>query len=628
LALASGACHEEDSTYLARLETPHGTVSIEAAAKPRPAVGGDLLHEGDVVETGPQSGATVVFRPGDSLALGPNTRLALSRDGTAVAELRAVVLSGSVHATSSGAFSFYLGVPSATASFGSMQAELDVSANDGFAVRVGTVEVGLATGGTATIAAGQSLTLAGLVVPLGPGPHPAKKPSAPITLAVIAGDPRQVQIQGTGREAWVAAGRRATMGAGDAVRTRAANGTRLEMAQVASVDLAPKTELAVQAAEADQSGPRGRYSLKQGAVHLHSQRRDDQLPVHEVETPAGTIRVAPGLETADVEISAAADLSTRILVRLGDVTLPSGETIPPGSAARLHDGKLDLQPLAATFVEVSPEAKTNIHVDDDVPAVRFLWKSAEAKPTPSTIEVARDRRYQEFLFRETVPGNDLVYDRLALGRYFWRVRTGAVQQEGQVEVDRASARPCSRCQRRNTVDETGESTIVQFQKALPSITLRWQSVANASKYRIKVFVDGALETPQVDQLVDNTTLALAGGRLKEGHYFWFVQALDAQSNDMGKSRMNTLSIARNYDVEDLELWTPRPAAKPKAGPLAVTGQIPSGRRLTINGVQVEVDSRGIFSHTLALGKGPNQLVIRTSGASGPVQYFVREIRGI
>jgi len=618
------ACRPAPDT-LATLAQLAGDVSLRRGEAIAAGKNGARLIDGDLVTTGADSSAVVDFSGGNTIRLGPNSSLVVKRTGGATAKLGVVLTAGSAHAASSGTgMRFSLGTPYGMIELGQSASAVDVSTQQGLTVRLGSIEVTALDGTKSVLETGNSMTAAGLVVRLETKKADAPRVLAPLNFVLLA-NPGQVQVRRANETAWKKADKRDILAAGDALRTRKAGRTRLQVGTTAAIVIEPESELALQSGEHAADSSHSRYELNAGSASFEADRIDKAAVVHEVTVAGKTVKIEAGDLAARVQVSAIGKGRADVEVRSGQATLPNGEIIEAGKAATLEaDGKASApRPLAAAFIELKAGNATELRASGTPPPVRFTWPAKGA--APYTLEVALDAGFNKRVLAEEVHENALVSDELRYGKYFWRVRLEGAWVAGSVDVAHARDNECPTCKRRNIIDDSGENTVVYFQKTLPAITLRFAAVPGASSYGVKVFADGSFDTPKIDEKTNETSLALESGRLSEGRYFWLVRAVDAAGKELSSGHMNGLTVAYDNAVQDIEIRAPRPGAKVSGETLTTEGVVALASKLFVNGKQVQLDAKGRFRQTVPVSHGLMQLVYRTIEQNGVERYYVRDV---
>ncbi len=594
---------------------------------------GTGLYETDTVSTGADGHVTLTFPGGNTLTLAPSTTVVIRRGGATGTTLGAVVLSGSARAASPGATTLLaIGSPFGMTELGSSQLVVDVDLSRGISVLVGEVTV-VKDGASTTLAAGNALSIDGLVVPIAgatnldvAGLTTILKPQQATLIAA-----RGVQVQTPGVSDWVAAEPRQQLDHGAGVRTRKAKGTQVRFDDGSAVVLSPNAELRFEEAQGSDQQQRARYAVTSGAADLHLTRREGVEATHQVTVAGLGIDVRPGDREADVELRSLPAGAYEVGVRFGRVRLSDGTEIEAGTAITVKDGKpvSDTRPVAPADVELRAGTTSVVYYQGGIPPVAFDWRAdtTENAAASSQITVASDKTFKDVVFSETVRKAGFVYDGFKAGRYFWRVKSGDSLREGSLLIQRGGENDCANCKRTNVIQDTGEKTVVYFQQALPAITFQWKAVAGAVQYRVKIFEDGAFERPHLEATSETTSLAFQAGAIEDGKYFWLVSAVDAAGKAIGGTgRTNGLEIAYDNVINDLVIRSPKNGQRVSGDRVVTMGELALGARLFINGKQADLDAKGRFKVSVVLPHGERTVVYRTQAADGVQRFYLRELK--
>jgi hypothetical protein len=611
----------EPAAVVARLMASAGTVTVRTGESSTTGVLGLGLIENDVVSTGDDGQASVDFEGGNAITLGPNTSLLIKRSGSSAAQFGIVLLKGEARASSrANSLLFAIGTPFGFTEIGGGESDVSLSATEGIVVHMGVIELTTKDGAKRTIQAGNTLTLDGMIVPIG-----GAIVLEPMVFILLA-NPAQVQVKRAGETDWRAPTKRDQVVVGDSVRTRKATGTRLQLGSHAGVVLDPQSELTLHEATSSQKGERAAYALASGNAVVELSRGDDvKEQVHEIEVAGQKVKIEPGALQANVEVSASASGRAQVSVREGKATLENGAVIEAGSVVNLEKGKpaSEARPLAQTYVSLRAPGNATVYYSSDVPPVSFSWSGE--RPGPYEFELAKDKEFKQILVREQLTKNGYIHDRLRAGRYYWRVKLDGEWKASSVSLEKNRDEDCKNCKRTNIIDDTGENTVVYFQKALPAISLRWGATPGAANYRVKVFADGAFDKAIVDQQVAETTVAFPAGTFAENRYFWLVMAMNAQGQDVAPGKMNSLTIAYDNAVADIDIKGPKSGTVVTTANVSTNGEVELGSKLYVNGKIAELDKKGRFKMTIELAKGGNQVVYRTVDGKGVERMYVRDV---
>ncbi|MEZ4271274.1 MAG: hypothetical protein R3C68_07530 [Myxococcota bacterium] len=632
ISLCGCSLWQEPPDPIAYLQAMNGEVTQESSGKVLAAQTGAKLFEGDIISTGNGSSARLTFEGGNVIELGANASLVIRRTGVAVANIGGVLLAGQATATSEGrGVILTIGTPFGMTRLGDSASELLLDAKKGIEVLVGQISVALQDGQIRQISAGSMMSIEGIVVPVSgvaanQGTDESNIVLDPITI-VLTTSSQQTQIKRKDESNWQRANKSDTLNSGDSIRSRRGSDTAIEFGDNAAVKLAPQTQLVLGDSHGNADIHQATYSLNGGTAHIEIDAKNDIIAVHEVHIDNTSLRVRPGLEKALVDLTAGPGGRSSILVRQGVVELPNSTIIEAGTAATLQDGviKGSVFPLAKTGINLKPASSTVVNYKDSIPPVAFSWPENSDAAGGYEFEIATDRDFEKTILRERISRNQFVYDRLEPGRYYWRVRTKDDLSRGTIKIQKSVEQKCRHCKRTNVINDTGEKTVVYFQKVLPAITFRWEPVEGAVKYRLKLFSDGDFNAPKVDSVVDDTFTRLESGRITEGKYYWLVSAINQAGNDISTGKTNSLEIAYDNAIPDLLINSPAFGAKVTKSRVATYGEVPLGARLYIDDREIEVDRQGRFRDQVRLSKGLNILFFHTLGKNGIEYYYPHEV---
>ncbi len=596
-----------------------GEVSVQVGDDKSPGAPGMSLYESDIVATGDKSSAGVSFEGGGVMSLGPNSALIIRRASATAAHLGAVLLQGSVKATGkAGGARFTLGTPFGYAELGGdADTEVSFSKEEGLRVLLGAIEIIDSDGKRTRIEKDGGLDAEGRLL--------AKKPlAAPVAMSIVlTANPAQVKVRGKDDADWRKAERKEELQGGEAIRTRKTTSTSLDVGEHGRVALQANSELKVIDAVALEGEDKARYELLGGGAVFGLERQEGVAASHEVKLASQQVTIEPGLAAAKVAVQATADGGV-VTVRQGRARLASGDVIEPGYTLNIgRDGASELVPLASTKVELRAGTNAVVQHDGAIPALKLTFASDDISP-PYEVQIATDRDFAKLVWHEQLSRPELVTDELGNGQYFWRVRVGDSWRAGSFGIERGRENECQNCKRQNIIDETGENTVVYFQKTLPAITMRWPKVEGAEKYRIKLFQSDAVDKPLIDEALAETTFTLAPGRLSEDSYVWLVQALAQDGKELTQGRINALNITYDNAVVDLRIRTPARKATVKTASIVSSGEVRLGSRLWINGAAVALDKKGRFRESIKLATGTNQITYKTS-SGGVERFYLRQV---
>jgi hypothetical protein len=173
----------------------------------------------------------------------------------------------------------------------------------------------------------------------------------------------------------------------------------------------------------------------------------------------------------------------------------------------------------------------------------------------------------------------------------------------------------------NVVPDTGVQTRILFQGKVPRLTFQWEEHPGAAGYAVRVYAEDDLETPQIEERTAERSLALAPGRLREGTYYWYQAALDANGKLLKSNQMNKLVLVFDNAATLMRIDAPRPGERPADGRIEVRGRAPIGASVSVNGKEILVADDGRFEQVVAdIAPGSLLLFQLKRPGQGPVFY--------
>jgi hypothetical protein len=639
------SCHEEEQQPpVAHLATAAGAVTVRPGGREatEPGAAGAGLYIEDIVSTGPDGAAAVEFDGGNKIDLGANTSLVIRRQGGAQAAVGAVLLAGTARAASSGkGLRLTIGTPFGLAEIGGTKVSvLNVSIENGLRVEVGQVEVvsqkdGV-NGAAQTLDAGMGLSIDGVVLRAGSatidgltvgvgGEKAGEIVLKPLSVTLLA-NPKQAMVMVAGDKTWKQAKKRALLNAGDRVHIKKGGTGRVQIGEEAALTLKSDSIMDYLGSGGADDRAEASYAIRQGGAQISLLKRGQKAVEHKIQVGSSTLSVRPTVREADVDVSTTKNGGAQVTVRFGQVEI-DGQTIEAGQTFDLSkEGKVVGTPraLATTKIDVHPRTSTIVYYDKRVPAINFDW-TGEGASKNAVVEIASDKDFKQITAAEQMSKTSLILDGLQPGKFYWRVG-GEAGKRGLVQIMEEASNDCANCKRTNTIEDTGEKTVVYYQQALPAIILRWKETPGTAQYNLKVFADGEFDTPLVDEKLTETKRAFDAGRFAEGKYYWLVTSLDKAAKELATGRMNSLQITYDNAITALVIRAPKQGAKVSGGSFTTQGEAELGAKVYLNGKRIEVDENGRFTEAVTLKPGLNQLVYRVVAADGVERYYLREVQ--
>ncbi|MEL6544761.1 MAG: hypothetical protein AAFQ82_09050, partial [Myxococcota bacterium] len=558
LALLVSACTGSSATPAAKVRGVAGSAEVRAQnAAATPALQGQALFPGDVVQTGDDGAMTIEFQSGNVIELLPNTTIEIGKEGAAGTTVGAIVIDGEAKARSSGGgevLRIGLAFENRILEIGTGPVEI-LLGEESVEVLVGTIEVIGEDGQREAVEAGEVFQVGGVVIEADEEEEEDAVLEAEPVVITLLSNPRFTQLKRAGESTWSRPKKSDTLQQGDTIRTRR-RGAIMAFDDASRVVLDSDSEITVGESKRDGERSGSSYTLASGGARVRL-RSDEQAPTaeHAVSMGATQVLVKPGARDADVALKATADGRGRVEVQLGQAELADGTKIGPGQAVSIENGAATAEPgeIAVSNVQLRTGLASVVYYASTKPPVVFSWKQSDGDPQYD-LQLSRSKDFSgEPVFEERLSRTRFVYEKLDEGQYFWRVKAvGGEWKRGSFRVKKGSPSRCGKnCGRENRVRDTGVKTVVYFQQALPSITLMWDAMEGAANYRLKVFRDGEFERPTVDQTLKGTQRKFKAGQLVEGKYFWLVNALDEANKELRTGGTNGLEIKFDNSAVDI-----------------------------------------------------------------------------
>ncbi len=161
-----------------------------------------------------------------------------------------------------------------------------------------------------------------------------------------------------------------------------------------------------------------------------------------------------------------------------------------------------------------------------------------------------------------------------------------------------------------------------YRDLVPQVNFSWNTVTDATDYRIQVARDPGFKQLIVDEVVVQP--GFTHGNLRSGEYFWRVKAIrDWAEGPFGESRQ----LVVEQDRLPPELQVAFPGKVSQRPQLTLSGRSEARANVFVDGNAVTMDANGGFSHQLQLEQGVNVLVVEAVDAVGNVTYKTHMVYG-
>lgn len=230
-------------------------------------------------------------------------------------------------------------------------------------------------------------------------------------------------------------------------------------------------------------------------------------------------------------------------------------------------------------------------------------------------------------------GTEIPLKNIPYGRFSWtvacvrdggpdwsKVRSGRFARHG----DRSSGAKISLHVPRNSLESNGRFYTVTYQNRLPAVRLRWSTAPEANRYLLEVFENSSGRRVHRGYR-DRPAQSFRSGFFRQGTYYWYFRTDEASGAKT--SPVTRVRIAYDGSSPELQIAEPREGARVSGGTVRVRGAAMLGATVTVNGIELDINSAGRFDQEIALGDTQSVLVFRTSTSHGGGFYLRHLSRG-
>ncbi|MCC6746434.1 MAG: FecR domain-containing protein [Deltaproteobacteria bacterium] len=287
----------------------------------------------------------------------------------------------------------------------------------------------------------------------------------------------------------------------------------------------------------------------------------------------------------------------------------------------------------ATPLQVRQGGTVRVFVSGPSTGVTFRWNTPQAA-RGALVQVGPSPSFGAPLFEDVIRRDALTIPEVRRGTLHWQVQPvghagetmgDAVRGRLVIVPDTSHQLLKSRRSPSNTIHESDGNTTVYYQNTLPRFTFRWNPMAEARSYQVKIFREQNLREPSISTQTSAASLALKPGQLGEGAYFWYVAGRDARGELIRTTTSHRIGIAYDNAAPDLQIIYPGHGASVSEETLEVRGVALRGSRLFVNGAPAELDESSRFRHPVALKPGVNVIVFRVVDSRRGSSYYQRRV---
>ncbi|HUS27537.1 MAG TPA: hypothetical protein VMZ53_03485 [Kofleriaceae bacterium] len=340
------------------------------------------------------------------------------------------------------------------------------------------------------------------------------EPSVP-TLATVAELGGNVKVKRKGATEWTPAEKDEALHAGDAVRTADESFVRLKLAGRGTLEISEPTTVIIDDALSLQDGT-VMAVVDPGATLVV--KAADGSEAH-IAAPSGAS------QPSTFRISPAADNSLDIAAIQGDVavkTQAGEQAVTAGKVTRVvKQSASEPVSLIAFPKSVAPGIDARFHFVADKP-IDLQWATVK-EASGYRVQISKDTEFRQLVLNEDATSTAVQFAPKAPGVYAWRV---AARDKSDHLGEYGFGRRIYFEQEppKDLLLTPPDGAKVGFSDSYPKIEFSWQSLGDASEYKLVV---GRGAVPSVDPIV---TIPSSGqkvevGSLREGVYHWGVYAV-------------------------------------------------------------------------------------------------------
>jgi hypothetical protein len=171
----------------------------------------------------------------------------------------------------------------------------------------------------------------------------------------------------------------------------------------------------------------------------------------------------------------------------------------------------------------------------------------------------------------------------------------------------------------NGVDLDGRRYTVLYQNRLPSVIARFGKVPAGARSRVVVQSGSRMRTYEGD----GNSVKIVSGQLEDGEHSVFLETLDGKV----RSPTTTLRIAFDNAAPTASFDQRGKLERDAEGRTHVSGIVPQGARVSLEGQALVVDAAGRFSGQALVASGEAVVALRVEHPRAGLHYYVRRVAG-
>ena len=199
-------------------------------------------------------------------------------------------------------------------------------------------------------------------------------------------------------------------------------------------------------------------------------------------------------------------------------------------------------------------------------------------------------------------------------------KPGKVASNGQLRVIRdAAVRRVPLKPPTNGVDLDGRRYTVLYQNRLPSVIARYGKVPAGARSRVVVQSGSRMRTYEGE----GNSVKIVSGQLEDGEHTVFLETIDGKV----RSPSTTLRIAFDNAAPTASFDQRGKLERDADGKTHVSGIVPQGARVSLDGQALTVDGSGRFSGEAMVETGEGVVALRVEHPRAGLHYYLRRVAG-
>jgi hypothetical protein len=171
----------------------------------------------------------------------------------------------------------------------------------------------------------------------------------------------------------------------------------------------------------------------------------------------------------------------------------------------------------------------------------------------------------------------------------------------------------------NALDLDGRRYTVMYQNRLPSVVARFSKVPSGARSRVVVQSGTRMRTYEGE----GNSVKIVSGQLEDGEHVVFLETLDGKF----KSPETTLRISFDNAAPTASFDQRGTLERDASGRAQLSGVVPQGARVSLEGQVLVVDASGRFSGNAVVTGNDSAVALRVEHPRAGLHYYVRHVAG-